>query len=93
MKWFFSFSIGALVTTAGTPAPKGSAYVDTFLGVEIEEYKVKITGLNGGYGSSISTGALFTTKGTAALGDVFVYSIGAFVTTCYSSSLLSTDIG
>ena len=73
MKWFFSFSIGDLVTTAGNPAPKGSAYVDTFLGVEIEEYKVTVTGLNGGCGSSISTGALFTTKGTAALGDGFVY--------------------
>ena len=41
----------------------------------------------------ISTGALFKTTGTAALGDGFFHSIGAFVTTCYSSSLLSTDIG
>ena len=45
-----------------TPELKGSAYVDAVLGVELEEYKVVVTGLNSG--SSISTDALVTTTVT-----------------------------
>ena len=59
-------------------------------GARIEEDKVAVTGWNGG--SLILIGDLVTPIGTEALYYALSISIGAFVTTCYSSLVLSTDI-
>ena len=74
MKWWFSISVGATVTTIGTPELKVSANVDTVVVVELEEYKVLVTGCI--CGSSISIGYLSITTGTAALCDSLAVSIG-----------------
>ena len=52
--------------SAGNAVLGESTDVDAVLGVELEGYKVAITGLNGGI--SISIGVLVTTKGTESLG-------------------------
>ena len=62
----FPVSFGDLVTTTITEAIKISADVDAFLRLGLDEDKVSVTGLNGG--SSITIGALITTKGTVSLG-------------------------
>ena len=87
----FFISIGALVITTVTPSIKLVADVDVVLGVKLEEDNVAVTVWNGG--SSISTGALVTTIGTAALGGGLSVFIVYFVTTCSSSSVLSSYIG
>ena len=91
MKWWFSISVGATVTTIGTPELKVSANVDTVVVVELEEYKVLVTGCI--CGSSISIGDIITTTGTAEIGGGRAVSIVTSVKTCSSSSVLSTDIG
>ena len=64
--YWFSISIGALVTTTCDSALKGSLYIDAVIGVELEKGKVTVTGWNSG--SLISIGDLVRTTGTETLG-------------------------
>ena len=60
MKWWFSVSIGYLVTTTVTAPLEESPDVDTVLGVEIKEDTVSVTGWIDGL--SVLIGALVTTS-------------------------------
>ena len=53
--------------SAGTAPLVESAYVDTFIGVELQEDKWAVTGWNDGFSTSI--GALFTTASISAIGE------------------------